>query len=202
MSDPADTQGIAHFLEHMLFMGTEKFPDENEYSKYLNAHGGSSNAYTDSEDTVYYFDVNQEHLQGALDRFAQFFISPLFTEGATGREMNAVDAENAKNQQTDVWRLMQLKKSLARPDHPYHNFGTGNLETLKALPEKNGINLRERLLKFHADHYSANLMRLVVSSSSKGSTASMFMSQKQSPQNCAEKNDGWCDGEAFSRVVL
>jgi secreted Zn-dependent insulinase-like peptidase len=61
----------------------------------------------------------------------QFFISPLFTEGATGREMNAVDAENAKNQQTDVWRMMQLKKSLAREDHPYHNFGTGNLETLK-----------------------------------------------------------------------
>jgi predicted Zn-dependent peptidase len=43
----------------MLFMGTEKYPDENEYSKYLSAHGGSSNAYTDSEDTVYYFDVNQ-----------------------------------------------------------------------------------------------------------------------------------------------
>lgn len=52
-------KGIAHFLEHMLFMGTEKYPDENEYSKFLSAHGGASNAYTDSEDTVYYFDVNQ-----------------------------------------------------------------------------------------------------------------------------------------------
>ena len=45
-------QGIAHFLEHMLFMGTEKYPDENEYSKFLAAHGGSSNAYTAAEDTV------------------------------------------------------------------------------------------------------------------------------------------------------
>jgi insulysin len=42
----------------------------------------------------------QEHLPGALDRFAQFFITPLFTESATNREMNAVDSENAKNQQS------------------------------------------------------------------------------------------------------
>ena len=110
MADPVDTQGIAHFLEHMLFMGTKKYPDENEYSKFLSAHGGMSNAYTDSEDTVYFFDVNQEHLEGALDRFAQFFIEPLFTQSATDREMNAVNSENAKNQQTDVWRQMQLKK--------------------------------------------------------------------------------------------
>jgi hypothetical protein len=41
---------------------------------------------------VYYFDVNAEHLPGALDRFAQFFIAPLFTEAATARELNAVDS--------------------------------------------------------------------------------------------------------------
>jgi insulysin len=57
---------------------------------------------------------------------------------------------------------MQLKKSIAKPDHPYHNFGTGNLETLKELPLKASINLRERLLEFHARYYSSNQMRLVV----------------------------------------
>ena len=51
-SDPDDLPGLAHFTEHMLFLGTDKFPAENEYSTFLNAHGGSSNAYTDSEDTV------------------------------------------------------------------------------------------------------------------------------------------------------
>lgn len=43
---------------------------------FLSSHGGSSNAYTDTEDTVYFFDVGSDHLSGALDRFAQFFIAP------------------------------------------------------------------------------------------------------------------------------
>ena len=46
MSNPIDVPGLAHFLEHMLFLGTEKYPIENAYSQFLNAHGGGSNAYT------------------------------------------------------------------------------------------------------------------------------------------------------------
>ena len=42
--------------------------------------------------------------------------------------MNAVDAENAKNQQADNWRLLQLVRSLSRQGHPVWKFGTGNLE--------------------------------------------------------------------------
>lgn len=52
----------------MLFLGTSKYPDEKEYSNYLNKHGGHSNAYTSSENTNYHFDVTAEHLEGALDR--------------------------------------------------------------------------------------------------------------------------------------
>ena len=88
----------------MLFMGTEKYPDENEYNTYLSSHGGGSNAYTDTEDTNYYFDVNAPHFAGTVDRFAQFFIAPLFTESATERELKAVDSENSKNKQNDFWR--------------------------------------------------------------------------------------------------
>ena len=97
MSDPRDVPGLAHFLEHMLFLGTEKYPDENEYDKFLSQHGGACNAYTDNEHTNFYFDVTPQHLEGALDRFAQFFLAPLFTETATDREMKAVDSENSKN---------------------------------------------------------------------------------------------------------
>lgn len=46
-SDPAEMQGLSHYLEHMLFMGSEKFPDENDYDSFLALHGGASNAYTD-----------------------------------------------------------------------------------------------------------------------------------------------------------
>ena len=74
--------------QHMLFLGTEKYPDENSYSAYLNKHGGWSNAYTASEDTNYFFELQHDYLEEALDRFAQFFIAPLFTESCVAREMN------------------------------------------------------------------------------------------------------------------
>ena len=46
MSDPKERFGLAHFLEHMLFLGTEKYPDEGSYQKFVSTHDGFSNAYT------------------------------------------------------------------------------------------------------------------------------------------------------------
>merc|ERR1712166_879034 len=157
-SDPEEFPGLAHFLEHMLFMGTEKYPEEAEYSKFINEHGGSNNAYTDTNLTNYQFEVEAESLEGALDRFAQFFISPLFTEEATEREMKAVDSENSKNLQNDMWRKLQLLKSFAHENNPWRKFGTGNLETLGKDP----LETRKALLKFHEQFYSANRLCLCV----------------------------------------
>jgi hypothetical protein len=92
-SDPWDIPGLSHFLEHMLFLGTNKYPDEASYKRYLKDHGGGSNASTSAESTTYYFSVRHEHLEEAVDRFAQFFVAPLMTPSATEREVNAVDAE-------------------------------------------------------------------------------------------------------------
>lgn len=160
--DVADLPGLAHFLEHMLFLGTEKYPDENEYSRYLSSHAGGSNAYTAAEATMYHFDVAAPALEGALDRFAQFFVAPLFTAEATERELNAVDSENSKNLQNDMWRLFQLDKSTADPRHPYQRFGTGNLSTLRDVPASEGVDVREALLAFHKRYYSASVMTLAV----------------------------------------
>ena len=51
MSDPTDRPGLAHFCEHMLFMGTDKYPRENEWDDYITSHGGDNNAYTTLTDT-------------------------------------------------------------------------------------------------------------------------------------------------------
>ncbi|GAQ79598.1 Insulinase family protein [Klebsormidium nitens] len=160
--DPPDLSGLAHFLEHMLFYSSAKYPEEDSYSKYLTEHGGRSNAYTSSEDTNYHFDVNAEFLEEALDRFAQFFIGPLLSEDATSREMKAVDSENSKNLTSDAWRFNQLQKHLSKESNPFHKFGTGSLETLDVQPKACGKNTRDELIKFYTAHYSANLMRLVV----------------------------------------
>ena len=162
MCDPDDIPGLAHFCEHMLFLGTEKYPVENEYPRFLSEHGGSSNAFTASDHTNYFFDVIPEHLSAALDRFAQFFLKPLFTESATDREVNAVDSEHVKNVANDAWRLSQLERSTSNPSHPYSKFGTGNLQTLDTNPKAKGIHVRDDLLKFHNKWYSSNLMSLAV----------------------------------------
>ncbi|CAN0269727.1 unnamed protein product [Ectocarpus sp. 12 AP-2014] len=161
-SDPDDLPGLAHFCEHLLFLGTDKYPDESSYSTYLGSHGGSSNAYTDTEDTVYFFDVSSDYLKGALDRFAQFFIAPQFTEAATGRELNAIEAENAKNQISDAFRGYQLEKLRANRLHPYSKFGTGNKQTLLDVPSSQGKSARQALFRFFDMYYSANQMTLAV----------------------------------------
>ena len=75
LSDPDDAQGLAHFLEHMLFMGTSKFPDENHFEARLDTLGGSYNAYTDSENTVYHFEVFNNGFEEILDIFSRFFVT-------------------------------------------------------------------------------------------------------------------------------
>ncbi|KAK9443958.1 uncharacterized protein VB005_02484 [Metarhizium brunneum] len=174
-SDEDEMPGMAHALEHVLFMGTAKFPVENDFSQYLSANSGDYNAYTAYTSTNYYFDVaakpaddeepsqtNPSPLLGTLDRFAQFFIEPLFSPSTLDRELQAVDSENQKNLQNDEYRLQQLDKCLANPNHPFCHFPTGNIEVLKTIPESRGINIRDKFIEFHAKHYSANRMKLVV----------------------------------------
>ncbi|XWS66351.1 hypothetical protein CRYUN_Cryun05aG0191800 [Craigia yunnanensis] len=160
--DPVGLEGLAHFLEHMLFYASEKYPLEDSYSKYITEHGGSTNAFTASEQTNYYFDVNTDCFEEALDRFAQFFIKPLMSADATMREIKAVDSENQKNLLSDAWRMNQLQKQLSLESHPYHKFSTGNWDTLDVRPKAKGLDTRQELLKFYEDKYSANLMYLVV----------------------------------------
>lgn len=143
----------------MLFLGTEKYPNENDYSAFLSDNGGSSNAATYPDCTKFYFDVVPDKLNETLDRFSQFFLAPLFTESATEREINAVNSEHEKNLAMDVWRIRQVSKSLSDPKHAYSKFGTGNKETLTQV---NASELRKKLIEFHKEWYSANLMCLAV----------------------------------------
>lgn len=155
--DSKEFFGTAHFLEHMLFMGSEKYPNENEYSDYIKNKGGYSNAFTSLTDTNYHFEVSNEGFEKALDMFAQFFICPLLTDEQAEREMNAVDSEFNMSQQSDVWRKFMMLQHLSHPDSSLHRFNCGNLKSLK----KEGI--RQTLLDFHKKWYSANIMNLVVS---------------------------------------
>ncbi|CAI8005905.1 Nardilysin [Geodia barretti] len=97
LSDPPDIPGLAHLLEHMVFMGSREYPGENTFDSFLSKHGGHSNASTDYEKTVFYFTVHPEFFKKALDMFAHFFASPLLLESSLEREIEAVDSGTKKS---------------------------------------------------------------------------------------------------------
>ena len=154
--DDRDVPGLAHFCEHLLSMGTTKYPSENEYASYLSKYSGSSNASTSSDRTIYYFIVSNEGFEGALDRFAQFFISPLFNEGSVEREITAIDNEFSKNINNDSYRFTQLKNSQMKKESVFNRFSTGNKQTL-SIPD-----IRDRLLVFYKKYYTSEIMNLCV----------------------------------------
>lgn len=154
--DPENRQGLAHFLEHMLFLGTEKYPDADEYQSFISEHGGSHNAYTSFEHTNYFFDIANKDLAVALDRFAEFFISPRFDQQYVEREMNAVESEYRARYKDEGRRVIDATKMLVNQEHPWRKFTVGSLQTLS------GPSIRSDLLDFYQRYYSAEHMTLAV----------------------------------------
>ena len=157
--DPEQRQGLAHFLEHMLFLGTKKFPEPGEYQAFISDNGGSHNAFTSLEHTNYFFDIDPQQLKPALDRFSQFFIAPLFNDAYVDREKNAVHSEYQARIRDDSRRLADVYRELYHSNNPAATFSVGNLATLADSP---GTAVRDDLLTFYRQHYSANTMTLVV----------------------------------------
>ena len=157
--NPKGRAGMAHFLEHMLFLGTDKYPDSGEYQQFIAEHGGSHNAYTSFGNTNYFFDINADYLPEALDRFAQFFIAPRFDVAYVDREKNAVEAEYQMGLKSDQRRELDVLQEVMNPEHPYSQFSVGTLETLADRPD---ATIRDDMVAFYNSHYSSNIMRLAV----------------------------------------
>jgi secreted Zn-dependent insulinase-like peptidase len=149
--NPKEFPGLAHFTEHMLFLGTKKYPIPDEFQKFIQAHSGSYNATTEDEQTSFYFTIDPESFSKALDRFSDFFIAPLFTQELVEREINAVDSEFHMNIQQDSWAALEVFKETSNPEHPFSQFSVGNLQTLG----KEKTKLYDALIAFHHKHYRA-----------------------------------------------
>ena len=158
--EPVEFMGLAHFLEHMLFMGSNKYKDEDYFSSKLKELGGSSNAYTDNYQTVYFFNVLSNNLEDIIDIFSRFFIDPLFNINSVSREINAVNSEHLKNYNNDIWILRQVILNLAEKDHIINRFSTGSHETLGSNIKK----VRDAMIKFYNTYYCANNMCLTIQS--------------------------------------
>lgn len=153
--DPKQAQGMAHFLEHMLFLGSESYPKEDGFSSYLSEHQGHTNAYTDSDATIYYMNCTHDGFLEGLDRFCDLIARPTFSESAIQREKNAIEEELAlrKNHESYLAHLA-FCQTLAN-DHPAKLFHIGSLETLSDIG-------KEALRAWHKTFYNAPSIKLTV----------------------------------------
>ena len=155
--EPAEAPGLAHFLEHMLFMGSENFPQEDGFSKFLAGYNGSANATTGLDRTVYMMQLGSDGLPGALDRLADFFVAPMLRTEALARERVAIDQELRGAASFDTHREQMVRARLSHPGHPHVYSSEGTQAVLGRISSP-------MLRHWFEAHYSANLMTLVVMS--------------------------------------
>jgi insulysin len=160
-NDPLEFPGLAHFCEHMVFLGTEKYPDPSGFDNFMGANGGSNNAYTSFDLTVYFGQISHKAGFEAMDRFADFFKKPKFNRSFVEKEVHAIDSEHAKNVQSHSNRIVQTMYSLASSDNPVSRFHTGNLDTLYTEPMSKGKNPVDALELYFKRYYCPDKMRLV-----------------------------------------
>lgn len=158
LHDPMSQQGMAHYLEHMLFLGTEKYPDTKGYSEFMTKNGGENNAYTWLDITNYMFKVNNSAYAEGLDRFADFFKSPKLYPEYSEKEKHAVNAEWSMRREMDFFGQYKLARSMMG-EHPANRFLIGNLET---LGDKENSKLHSEMVAFYEQYYSANIMKLAM----------------------------------------
>uniref|UniRef100_A0A1I8PFT7 Nardilysin n=1 Tax=Stomoxys calcitrans TaxID=35570 RepID=A0A1I8PFT7_STOCA len=159
-SEPTNYQGLAHFLEHMIFMGSKKYPTENAFDAHIKKCGGFDNANTECEETLFYFEVSEEHLDTSMDYFTALLKAPLMMKEAMAREREAVESEFQQTLHDDEARRDQLLASLANPNYPHSTFPWGNLKSLKENIDDEV--LHNELHEFCKRHYSGHRMRVCV----------------------------------------
>jgi len=152
-----------------LFLGSKKYPGENQFETFLNENGGYSNAYTSTFETVYFFTIFNEKLEEAIDMFSRFFIDPLFDEGSVNREINAIQSEHDKNIQQDNWRMSHFYGLISKKDSMINKFGTGDLSSL----QKDG--LRDRMIAYYKQYYVSSNINITTVSKLSNNTVKKYI---------------------------
>jgi protease-3 len=156
LQEPKEFGGLAHYLEHMLFLGTTRYPTVGDYSEFISRNGGSQNAYTQLDHTNYMVAVNNDVYDEALSRFSGFFYEAILDESYADKERNAVHSEWTMKSPNDWVILEQLNGSTLNSEHPISQFNWGNLDS---LVDKKDNKLQAALVDMYNTYYSANLMK-------------------------------------------
>jgi predicted Zn-dependent peptidase len=116
--ESGDEAGMSHFIEHVLFKGTEKRPTARAISEAIESVGGILNGGTDKELTVYWAKVPQHHFALALDVLSDLLLRPRFDPEAIERERQVIIEEINMSRDMPSQQANMLIDELIWPDHP------------------------------------------------------------------------------------
>jgi len=156
--DTENYLGMAHLTEHAMFLGSKNYAQQSGFDEFLAAHGGSSNAYTAEETTVYYAVLDPTGFDEGMARFGDVFADPLFKAEWVWDEVSAVNSEHQKNKKSGAWRTQQVLMSQASSGSPVSTFHTGDFSTLKQGTKENLVG---NMSEYFAANYCPPRMRLV-----------------------------------------
>lgn len=125
--------GISHFLEHILFKGTEKYPGPQILAEVLDEIGANFNAYTSEEYTGFYVNAAAEHFPLALDVLHQMFYHPRYAHEDIEREKGVIDEEINMYRDLPQRHVFDLLKALMYGDTPMGRNIAGAHETVNAF---------------------------------------------------------------------
>lgn len=152
--DTLQGSGVSHYLEHLLFKGTERRAGR-EISATVQAHGGNINAYTTFDRTVYYIDLPSEHVGVAVDLLADMVLHSTLPADDVARERDVILREIDMVQDDPDQRLGETLFATAFRTHPYRFPVIGHREVFSSLT-------REDLLAYYRARYVPNNLVIVV----------------------------------------
>jgi len=135
--------GAFHFIEHLCFKGTRRYPTPRHLSEAVERVGGVFNASTDREVTAFWCKVPYPHLETALDVLAEMVLHPLFDPEEVEKERQVVLEELALSHDYPDHRVALLMDRLLWPGHPLGRDVGGTPETVRALPRETLLALKE-----------------------------------------------------------
>lgn len=160
--EDSEIRGLAHFCEHLLFLGSKKYPKATHFIDFVSKNSGKFNGFTDFENTAFFFEINDKEFEEGLDIFANNFISPLLSEQYIEKEVNSINSEFEKNLQNDKKRKDSILRDIANEHTLLHRFTTGNLITLIEDPTKKKIVIQEMLRNYFERNYTPENMKLII----------------------------------------
>lgn len=149
--EPAQLPGLAHLLEHMLFMGSADYPHAGSFPRLVSEWAGRFNASTGPERTRYHFSVSPAGLEPCLAQLTDMLVAPLFAPEAVAAERQVIDAEFHTRLADAALHEQAALSQAFHPDHPLSRFSAGNQRSLAGSPQA----LTQALREFHAQFYRA-----------------------------------------------